>query len=85
MSSEPIGAMHPTQSVPNAVPPKGRGGNSEKYLPAGIVHRGSGMFGCSCGGVVWAHWDGEIFKHSMPNYVQLEHEALLGDWVSDGL
>lgn len=59
--------------------------NSDDYLPKGIVHSGSVLAECSCGGQAWAHWDGAIFKHSIPFYESLEHEALLGEWVSDGL
>ncbi|USH44570.1 hypothetical protein SEA_CASSITA_117 [Microbacterium phage Cassita] len=50
--------------------------SSEDYTPAGIVRRGGGQFLCTCGGVAWAHWDGEIKSHTNPYYEQLEHKVI---------
>lgn len=81
MSSDPDGAMHPVYGVPNPVPPKGRGGNSDKYTPAGVVFHGGGQFLCTCGGIAWAGWDGQITSHTNPYYEQLEHKVIFPEGV----
>lgn len=51
---------------------------SSEYTPAGVVHRGSTVAECVCGGQAWVYWDGGLFKHSNPYYPHLDHEAIKG-------
>ena len=48
---------------------------SDKYEPAGIVHRGEFFNPCSCGGVVRAYWNGEFIGHTNPFDTSTEHRV----------
>lgn len=49
---------------------------SNKYEPAGTVHRGEFYYApCSCGGLVHAYADGELIAHSKLFVPAAEHEV----------
>lgn len=48
-------------------------GFTGSFEPAGVIHKGSEVLKCTCGGWIEVEWGGELVVHSEPLDVEAEH------------